>query len=92
MVSKDISNFILSARLGNNALNWKFYGSVLVTTTVPKFWGKDEVTSGRRNIYRKSGDGWCYVDDGVYLPANGIAELVRAWEAQAQATIEEFEI
>lgn len=92
MVSKNISGFVLTNRLGTGALNWKFYGNVLVTTTVSKFWGRDEVTEERRNIYKKYGDSWSYVDDGVYLPVNSIGELVRAWEAQNQTTIEEAEL
>ena len=92
MVSKDISNFVLTNRLGTSALNWKFYGRVLVTHTVTKFWGRDEVSEEYRNIYKKYGDSWCYVDDGVYLPSNTIGEMVRAWEAQNKTTIEEAEL
>lgn len=93
MVSEDISGFVLTNRLGTSAMNWKFYGRVIVTHTVSKFWWRqDEVMEEHRNIYKKYGDGWCYVDDGVYLPADTIGELVRAWEAQNKTTIEEAEL
>lgn len=92
MVTKDISNFVFTNRLGKNALDWKFYANVLVTTTTRRLFRKDIVTTERRNIYKKYTGAWCYVDDGVYLPSNSIEEMVRAWEAQHQSTIEEFEI
>jgi len=72
-----LSNFSLDRRTGDSFSNYLFYASVDVTTGI-LFWKKTE----RKEIYRKYGDTWCFVDTGKYTPSFQAEELARAWTAQ----------
>lgn len=71
-----LSNFKLEKTEGKNALNWKFFASVDVSTGF-LFWRKTE----RRNICRHYGDFYFFTDNGKYTPAYQAEALASAWTA-----------
>lgn len=72
-----ISNFKFEKMDGITPLDKVFWASVDVETGL-LFWKKKE----RRRIRRKYADGWCFVDNGEYVPSYQIESLARAYEAQ----------
>jgi len=59
-----LSNFSLDRRTGDSFSNYIFYASVDVTTGF-LFWKKTE----RKEICRKYGETWFFVDTGKYTPS-----------------------
>jgi hypothetical protein len=72
-----LSNFSLDKRIGDSFSNYVFYAAIDVTTCI-LFCKKTE----RKEICRKYGDSWFFVDTGKYTPDFQAEELARAWTAQ----------
>ena len=71
------SNFKLEARTGARYSDYVFFASVDVTTGF-LFWKKTE----RKNISRKIGDYWFFVENGKFTPGFQVEELARSWTAK----------
>ena len=84
-----LSNFKYTKRLGANALSWKFYATVDVTTTTGYMFWKDQNTV-EKEIYKEYGMDWCFVETGEYTPGVSVDTMVRGWEAQHGCKLEVY--
>lgn len=73
-----LSNLRDYRRVGTNALDWRFYATVDVTTGT-LWWKKTEP----RDISRNYGSCWFFVNDGRFTPGFQVENLVRAENARA---------
>jgi hypothetical protein len=80
-----LSNFVPTRTIGANTLTPVFFALVDVTTTTGHLWWKKEhrVT---RDIMKRPGECWFFVDTGEYTPGFQVETLERSFRAQALLT------
>lgn len=71
-----ISNFKLVEVIGNNAITWKFRGTVDVTTGL--IFKKTKTVE----VYRNYVGHWVFSDTGEYTPMRDVEKLEKSFEAK----------